>query len=130
MKDRTRDPERDKKNSYQRDCRNSYGESPHGARKSIPRNKAREHRKTRLTAKRALHRIEDQTPEVQDILESDARQDIGRVGGWRKYGDLPLGISVRQSIALHERKDGKIDQDEYAEKTDKIYDPYYKYRRV
>lgn len=130
MKDRTRDPERDKKNSYQRDCRNTYGESPHGARKSIPRNKARGHRKTRLVAKRALHRIEDQSPEAQDLMESDCRQDIGRFGTWKKLSDLPLGVKVADHKLIRDRKDGKIDHEEYHEMVGKPYDDYYLYRRV
>ncbi len=110
--DRTRDPERDKQLSYEKDCRNSYGESRHAARKAIPKRKAWENRASRVAAKRDLSHYEGMTEEEQDRAESDARQDITRVGGWKKQPDTPLGQHVETSKILRERDDGKIDRDE------------------
>lgn len=112
-KDRSRDPERKKANSLRKDCRNTYGESPHGARKSIPRNKAFAHRKIRHQTKQELDHLDQFDEEGQDLVESNARTDSHRVGTWRKHADSPLGTRLASAIAVRQRDDGKITDDEY-----------------
>ena len=125
--DRTRDPQRDKALSYQKDCRNSYGESPHAARKAIPRNKQRAHRKVRTNVKQDLHLFDTLSPEQQDQVESNARNDVHRVGTWKKQSDSPLGRMVAVASTIREREDGKIDRDECSERLDALYEKF-KYR--
>ncbi len=47
-------PQDKKRASLARDRRNAYGESPHGARKSIPRNKALSRQAARRAANQSL----------------------------------------------------------------------------
>ena len=86
-----RSPQEKKALSLKKDRRNTYGESPHGARKSIPKTKALAQRATRHGVKQDLH-VLDRLPEtVAETLESSAAKDVRRLGRWRKSPDEPLG---------------------------------------
>jgi hypothetical protein len=43
-----------------------------------------------------LARIGSVSEEVAEVIESSARHDINRVGGWRKVPDRPLGDYLTQ----------------------------------
>ena len=76
-----RDPREDKILSYQRDRRNTYGESPHASRKLIRFRKAWVNRAYR----RQIHQEPDDVGQRADLLR---RQP------WRKGADTPLGQVV------------------------------------
>jgi hypothetical protein len=111
--DRIRDPQRDKELSLSRDCRNSYGESRHAARKAIPRRKQLAHKATRAAVRRDLSAYERLDAEGQDVVESSARNDTHSVGSWRKEPDAPLGVMIERQARLRARDDGKMTQQEY-----------------
>ena len=90
-KKRQRSPQEKKALSYERDCRNDYGESPHGSRKAIPAHKTRQHQQIRRSAKQALQMAERGDDEAVALVESDIRQEIARVGRWKKHPDRALG---------------------------------------
>lgn len=90
-----RSPEEEKRLSYERDCRPSYGNSDKAARKAIPLRKAIENRQDRRRASQALGKFTAVDDEKADLIESSARQDVYRVGGWRKGPDTPLGQCVK-----------------------------------
>lgn len=87
-------PAEKKRLSYERDGRNSYGENAKASRKLIPLRKARESRDDRRKINQALASVPLLGEEKIDLIESSARQDINRVGGWKKSPDIPLGKKV------------------------------------
>jgi len=87
------DPKRRRKKkslSYANDCRNTYGENDKASRKAIPARKAGESRKIRRKANQALNVVDRLDDESAGVIESSLRQDIERVGGWKKSPDVPL----------------------------------------
>ena len=99
MKRRT--PQQKKRLSYERDRRNVYGESPHGARKSIPLRKAMRNRANR-------HRQNQQLSYVGPTLTEDAADELESLmhrrapNVWKKYRDAPLGEVVANKRHLRE----------------------------
>ena len=104
MKRRT--PQEKKALSYERDRRNTYGESPHGSRKSIPLRKAQRNRANRHHQNQQL-RYSGPAPgePLADEFESQMHRRAPRV--WKKCADSPLGEVVAQKVErrafLHER---------------------------
>jgi hypothetical protein len=93
-----KNPEEKKAKSYNLDRRNVYGESPHAARKSIPRGKARAHRAERHEVRQAVRQVEradlrdaDATEKAETAIASAKLQ---RLGGFKKVPDAPLGVLV------------------------------------
>ncbi len=97
-------PRQKKRASLRRDCRYDYGNSPHAARKSVPRNRAIRLQQVRRGAKQRLARagIEANaaTPDAAtlDALEHDARAyaQLKLRRGFRKSSDAPLGEILRR----------------------------------
>jgi hypothetical protein len=89
-------PREKKALSYERDCRNGYGENAKASRKAIPKRKAQESRRDRHTVAHDLAQIGRVPEEVAEVIESSARHDVNRVGGWRKVPDKPLGDHLAQ----------------------------------
>ncbi|HKF59133.1 MAG TPA: hypothetical protein VKJ45_27075 [Blastocatellia bacterium] len=82
-------PQEKKRFSYAKDRRNTYGESPHGARKSIPRNKALRNRANRHHQDQALAAIGFKPdPEWADAVESRMNHRAPKC--WTKAPDDPL----------------------------------------
>jgi hypothetical protein len=104
MKRRT--PQEKKALSYERDRRNTYGNSPHAARKSIPLRKALRNRANRHLQNQQL-RYSGPAPgePLADEFESQMYRRAPRV--WRKDADSPLGEVVAKKVErrayLHER---------------------------
>jgi hypothetical protein len=69
---------------YDKQHRNTYGESPHAARKAIRRGKQRQHQKERRTTNAALKHEDEQT-----VLEVAAKTHKG--WDFKKSPDEPLG---------------------------------------
>ena len=105
---RARTPQEKKKLSLQKDRRNVYGESPHGSRKSIPRNKKFRNRANRHEQDSKLPatpaRIED---EEADAIESSMRRKAPKQ--WKKRPDAPLGevidVSLRRRVTSYGVRD-------------------------
>jgi hypothetical protein len=85
-----RSPQEKKKLSYAKDRRNVYGENDKASRKNIPKRKAAESRKDRRKVGQSLSAVPRLDEATVDIVESSARNDVERIGGWRKSPDQPL----------------------------------------
>jgi len=75
------------------DRRNTYGESPHGSRKSIPRGKQRQHRDERRSVNQILSgsrlaEVDDEATEAELAAAVSAR--VSRLKGFKKVPDSPL----------------------------------------
>jgi hypothetical protein len=90
---RSKTPQEKKGLSYKKDRRNTYGESPHGSRKSIPQNKQIRNRADRHIQEQALPSFPvPADPEIGDQIESTLRRK--RPASWKKVPDRPLGEVV------------------------------------
>lgn len=108
-------PQEKKHASLTHDRRNAYGESPHGARKSIPRNKALARHGARRAANRPLVQTRDGTDaDLLDAMEHMARTQgrLKRLRGFRKVPDAPLSEVIahkkhRRAIQAGRKKRAK-----------------------
>ena len=96
-------PQEKKRASLKHDCRNTYGESPHGSRKSIPKRKAMQHQQERRVANQALASVAGTTDldayeSVEGRIKSQTR--LKRLRGFRKWPDEALGVVVEQKQEL------------------------------
>jgi hypothetical protein len=91
-----RTPQDKKALSYARDRRNSYGENDKASRKLVPLRKAQESRQGRRKVAQELNTLPQLDEAAADVVESSARQDVHRVGGWRKEADRPLGEHLEE----------------------------------
>jgi hypothetical protein len=92
----SRTPHDKKALSYALDRRNSHRENDKASRKLIPLRKAQESRQDRRKVAQALEMLPRQSEAAVDLVESSARQDVDRVGGWRKRPDAPLGEHLEE----------------------------------
>lgn len=83
-------PQAKKADSYAKDRRNGYGENSKASRKAIPRRKAMENRNGRRAVQQALSKLPCADDGEAALVESSARHDTNRVGGWRKRPDVTL----------------------------------------
>lgn len=96
---KVKSPSEKKRLSLKRDCRNTFGESPHAARKNIPRSKQRQHQDERRTANQALSVLlvgqnsEDEIVEVEGVVKF--RLKASHVSGFKKWPDKPLGEVIK-----------------------------------
>jgi hypothetical protein len=103
-----RTPQDKKALSLAKDRRNVYGESPHGARKSIPKNKRFRARTERRAAKVPLQTIDNEAVAV-DAAAGRAEQKR-KQSWWTKLPDEPLGVVLaanrerRKRLQAHPRK--------------------------
>jgi len=86
---RKKTPQEKKQLSYEKDRRNCYGESPHGARKSIPKRKRLRNRANRKYQEQQLAvtslKLDD---DLAEQMESRLYQKAPKV--WNKVADAPL----------------------------------------
>jgi hypothetical protein len=99
-----RSPQQKKALSRSRDCRNTFGESSTAARKSIPLRKALENRRVRHENNQALSLAERFDEAGLALVESSARHNIARVGGWKKTPDRPLGELIDDAASHGEHR--------------------------
>ena len=82
-------PQEKKQLSYEKDRRNCYGESPHGARKSIPKRKRLRNQANRKYQEQQLAitslKLDD---DLAEQIESRIHQKAPKV--WSKVADAPL----------------------------------------
>lgn len=109
-----RSPQEKKALSYERDRRNGYGESDKGSRKTIPARKAGENRRDRRKVNQSLVILPTVEAAAGEMIESDAANDVFRVGGWTKAPDIPLADHIEKKtggrISRFGRKDAARDQ--------------------
>jgi hypothetical protein len=103
-------PTEKKRVSLARDRRNTYGESPHAARKSIPKRKAIQHQQERLAANQALAKVLtsaniDAIETVQSEVGSQSR--LKRLSGFKKFPDEPLGVVIKRKQAWRVSQAGR-----------------------
>jgi|GEM_PF-3036003 len=109
MAARPRSPDEKKRLSYERDGRNTYGETDKGSRKSIPRFKAKSHRKARHIATQEVT-VANVTGDLLDSADKRLNDRLGKHARTmhRKAPDTPLGLT----LAI----DGKLPLDKAASK--------------
>ena len=92
-----RTPQEKKRLSYARDCRNCYGESDKGSRKSIRRNKTFPNRAFRKNIndilKAATGVIDLEKAETADVKIKQVKRRK-----WKKWSDRPLGEVVKGTV--------------------------------
>jgi hypothetical protein len=92
-----RTPQEKKKLSYEKDRRNTYGESPHSSRKSIPRRKAFRNRANRHRQDLALRQLPNRIDEgLADQIESGVFHYAPK--DWKKRPDKPLRVVVERKL--------------------------------
>lgn len=95
-------PQEKKALSYAKDCRNCYGESDKGSRKSIRRNKTFPKRSFRKNINDILQRaIGEVDLEKAEIIDAEAQQ-VKR-NNWKKWSDRPLGEVVKEKVEDREK---------------------------
>lgn len=102
MKKRRLPPEK-KKLSYQKDCRNVYGERGSHSRHAIAKQKAINRRTDRHRADQILRQVTAHTFDVWEQAELKVKTIRRR--DWRKYPDRPLGEVVKKKL----RRRGLLD---------------------
>ena len=103
MKQRT--PQEKKALSYAKDCRNTYGESDKGSRKTIRKNKTIQNQVYRRKINQVLSEIEDTKLENAEVIEGEAKA-ISK-GKWKKCSDTPLGLFVELQKDMSQRRVGR-----------------------
>jgi hypothetical protein len=92
---RKKTPQEKKQLSYEKDRRNCYGESPHGARKSIPKGKRLRNRANRKNQEQQLAltslKLDD---DLAEQIESRLYHKSPKV--WSKVADAPLKKMIEQ----------------------------------
>lgn len=89
-------PREKKAHSYAKDRRNSYGENAKASWKAIPLRKAGENRKNRRKMSQALSELPALEEATAAVVESSARHDVERVGGWKRSPDIPLAEHLKR----------------------------------
>ena len=110
MANRNRTPQEKKALSLALDRRNTYGNNQKAARKAIPRRKASENRRNRHKTDQALVIALSSDDLALDLAESSARNDVHRVGGWRKGADTPLGEVIALQLEKRDVRIGRKDR--------------------
>jgi hypothetical protein len=109
LHEKPKTPQEKKKLSYQKDRRNTYGESPHAARKSIPKNKRIQNRISRRAQEQALPSFPaPPDPEIGDRIETEIRRK--KPAAWKKSPDRPLGEVVKADWEYRAEKQARAPQ--------------------
>jgi hypothetical protein len=93
-------PQEKKILSYEKDGRNSYGESDKGSRKRIRRRKAWVHRTMRHAITQVLGPAKHDEPDTIDSVDTTAI----RRKSWKKGADMPLVHVVDSSLQQRKRR--------------------------
>ena len=96
---RVKSPIEKKRISLARDRRNVFGESPHAARRNIPKRKAMERQRERHAANQALGKVLGQSnDELREFIEGEvaARSKSKRLAAFRKKPDQPLAQVIKR----------------------------------
>lgn len=93
-----------------RDRRNTFGESPHAARKNIPKRKAMDHQRERYVANQTLAQaFVSASIEVLEAVEGEvtSRSRLKRLSGFKKFPDEPLGQAIKSKQAGRAARAGR-----------------------
>jgi hypothetical protein len=94
-------PQDKKRQSYEHDRRNTYGENQKSSRKNIPRSKQRSHQDERRSVRQVLGSVQGNIAgEVADEAQSRAliKGRMKKLRGFRKSPDRPLGEVVERRL--------------------------------
>jgi hypothetical protein len=94
-------PQDKKRQSYELDRRNTYGENQKSSRKNIPRSKQLSHQDERRSVRQVLVSVHGGvTREVADEAQSQAmiKGRMKKLKGFRKLPDSPLGEVVKRRL--------------------------------
>ena len=92
-------PQEKKRQSYQHDRRNTYGENQKSSRKNIPRSKQLSHQDERRSVRQVLIATQGRVAdEVADEAQSQAlgKGRIKKLRAFRKSPDQPLGEVIKR----------------------------------
>lgn len=103
MKQKT--PQEKKALSYAKDCRNTYGESDKGSRKTIRVNKTIQNQVYRRKVNQVLNELDNTKLETVEIIDVEAKS-ISK-GKWKKSSDTPLGLFVELQKDMSQRRVGR-----------------------
>lgn len=103
MKQKT--PQEKKALSYAKDCRNTFGESDKGSRRTIRKNKTIQNQIYRRKVNQVLNDIEDTKLENAELIESEAKAI--QKGKWKKCSDTPLKLFVELQKDMSQRRVGR-----------------------
>ena len=106
-----RSPQERKALSYAKDRRNAYYENDKSSRKAIPFRKAQESRKDRHKVAQGLAILPRVDEAAADLIESSARHDVHRIGGWKKVADETLGKKITWAQEARENRAGRMDRE-------------------
>ncbi len=99
---KARTPQEKKQLSYQKDHRDSYGESNKGSRKTVPRKKQNANQKYRHNVNQLVKISAENAEEIENKIK-----DIRNIG-WKKANDQPLGIFLNRKGKLAISKISKV----------------------
>ena len=68
------------------------------ARKAVPLRKALEARRIRHQHNQELSQVERVEESVADLIESSAKHDVARKGGWKKGPSEQLGVVIARRL--------------------------------
>jgi hypothetical protein len=94
-------PQEKKRQSYEHDRRNTYGENQKSSRKNIPRSKQLSHQDERRSVRQALIAAQGGVAsEVADEAQSQAlvKGRMKKLKGFRKSPDRPLAEVVKRRL--------------------------------
>ena len=94
-------PQQKKRQSYDHDRRNTYGENHKSSRKNIPRGKQRSHQDERRAVRQVLAGAQgDVASDVADAAQSDvlSKGRQKKLSAFRKTPDRPLGVVVERRL--------------------------------
>lgn len=97
---------------YEKQRRNTYGESPHASRRNIPRNKRRRNRALRRTNKHLIGQACDDDFNAVAMLSK-------RKYRFQKFSDRPLG-EVLIKYLIDEYLAGRYSSDTFLRKTERL----------
>lgn len=103
---KVKSPTEKKRLSLKLDRRNTYGESPHGSRKNIPKSKAIQHQQERRAASQTLSKGTDTSDEtLLETVDNEVRVKTRkkRLAGFKKKPDEPLGKVIAQKQQRRQR---------------------------
>jgi hypothetical protein len=98
-----RTPQEKKLLSYEKDCRNTYGERGSHSRHAITLQKAITRRSDRHRANKVLQNVESDLVDSLEQAELKVKAVVPRQA-WQKYADSPLGEVVKRKLERREER--------------------------
>ncbi|MDP8966377.1 MAG: hypothetical protein M3O33_20805 [Cyanobacteriota bacterium] len=98
-----RTPQEKKLLSYEKDCRNTYGERGSHSRHAITLQKAITRRSDRHRANLVLQNVESDLVDSLEQAELKVKAVVPR-RAWQKYADSPLGVVVKRKLERREER--------------------------